>query len=135
TTRRWRTGSDHRQREQPLAGGADLDVGVHLGAHAAVVARGPAAVVDLGGVGVEGVLPVGPQPVLVETGVEVVPRQHLVVVALAHGVPVEVDAGAGQRLLAGGDPAVVGEVLAPAVEPAAVAPDRLDDLADPAVPA
>ena len=37
--------------------------------------------------------------------------------------------------LAGRDPAVVGEVLAPAVEPAAVAPDLLDDRADPAVAA
>ena len=37
--------------------------------------------------------------------------------------------------VAGGDPAVVGEVLAPAVEPAAVAPHRLDDPADPAVAA
>ena len=33
------------------------------------------------------------------------------------------------------DPAVVGEVLAPAVEPAAVAPDLLDHRADPAVAA
>ena len=62
-----------------LTGGADLDLGVHLRAHAAVVAGGPAAVLDLDGVGVDGVLPVSPQPVLVEAGVEVVPREHLVV--------------------------------------------------------
>ena len=132
--------SDDGERQQPATGGTDLDLGVHLRADAAVVAGGPAAVLDVGyGVGVlgdgEGVLPVGPEPVLVEAGVEVVPGQDLVVVALADGVPVEVDAGAGQGALAGGDPAVVGEVLAPAVEAAAVAPDLLDDPADAAVAA
>ena len=40
-----------------------------------------------------------------------------------------------QRLLGGAHPAVVGEVLAPAVEAAAVAPDLLDDRADAAVAA
>ena len=107
-----------------LPGGADLDLGVHLRADAAVVARRPAAVLDLDvGVRVDGVLPVLPEPVLVQAGVQVVPGQHLGVLALADGEPVEVDRGAGQRLLGGGGPAVVGEVLAPAVEPAAVAPD------------
>src|SRR4029079_1255033 len=73
--------------------------------------------------------------VLVEAGVEVVPGQDLVVVALAGGVPVEVDAGAGQGALAGREPAGIGEVLAPAVEAAAVAPDVLDDPAQAAVAA
>src|SRR4029079_1763798 len=81
----------------------------------------------------ERILPVGPQPVLVEAGVEVVPGEHLVVVALPGGVPVEVDIDHGPR--AALQPPVVGEVLAPAVEPAAVAPDLLDDGADPAVAA
>ena len=76
-----------------------------------------------------------PEPVLVEAGVEVVPREHLVVVALADGVPVEVDAGVGERAPAGGHPAVVGEVLAPAVETAAVTPHLLDHGADTAVAA
>src|SRR3954451_19877353 len=37
-----------RQRQQLAAGGADLDGRVHLRADAAVEARGPAAVLDLG---------------------------------------------------------------------------------------
>ncbi len=62
-----------------------------------------------------------------------VPGQHLVAVALAGGEPGQVDAvqfGVGR-----GDPAGEGEVLGPAVEAAALAPDPLDDGADPAVAA
>src|SRR3954452_10418278 len=113
--------SDDGEREQLATGGADLDLGVHLRADAAVVAGRPPAVLDLdlGGLGHGArVLPVGPEPVLVEAGVEVVPRQHLVVAALAQGVPLEVHPGAGQAGLGRGEPAVVGEVLAPAVEAA-----------------
>ena len=57
------------------------------GAGAAVVAGGPAAVLeaDL----VEGVAPVLPEEVLVETGREVVPGQDLVLGAVAVDVPVE----------------------------------------------
>src|SRR3954469_9021792 len=128
-------GSDHGERQEPLPRGPDLDLGVHLRADAAVVAGGPPAVLDLGGLGVEGVLPVGPQPVLVEAGVEVVPGQHLVVLALAGGEPGEVEPRARERALGALGPAVVGEVLAPAVEAAAVTPDLLDDRADAAVPA
>ena len=62
-----------------------------------------------------------------------VPGQDLVVAALAGGEPSEVDVGVGQGGLGGRDPAVVGEVLAPPVEAAAVAPDLLDDGADAAV--
>src|SRR5690606_22971462 len=105
------------QRQQLLARRADLDAGVHLRAHPAVEAWGPAAVVDLGLV--EGVLPVLPEPVLVEAGVEVVPGEDLLVGALAGGVPVDVDAERGEGLVGAGHPAVVGEVLAPAVEAAA----------------
>src|SRR3954447_2571437 len=97
------------EREQLLAGGADLDLGVHRRADAAVEARGPAAVVllELG----RRVLPVLPQPVLVEAGVEVIPREDLQLVALADGVPVEIDAEARQLGRGGLDPAPVGEVL------------------------
>ena len=91
----------NREREELLAGGADLDLGVHLRADAAVVAGRPAAVLDLDiGVRVDGVFPVGPEPVLVEAGVEVVPGQDLVVLALAGGEPVEVDVGAGEAVSA-----------------------------------
>src|SRR5690606_29829571 len=120
-----------RQRQQLLAGGADLDGRVHLRADAAVEAGAPAAVLDLGLV--EGVLPVLPEPVLVEAGVEVVPGEHLLIGALAGGVPVDVHAVGGERLLRALHPAVVGEVLAPAVEAAAVLVDRADDGTDAAV--
>src|SRR5690606_36375379 len=83
----------------------------------------------------EGVLPVLPEPLAVETRVEVVPRQDLDLVALTQRVPVEVDGLVGQRLVRARGPPLVGEVLAPAVEAAAVLPHRADDLADPAVAA
>src|SRR4051794_1682008 len=114
----------------------DLDLGVHLRTDAAVVAGGPAAVLDLRArVRVDGLLPVVPQPVLVEARVQVVPRQHLRVLALPDGVPVEVHRCAGQGLLGGRGPAVVGEVLGPAVEAATLAPYLLDDPADATVTA
>src|SRR3954469_5345039 len=84
------------QGQQLPAGRADLDLGVHRRADAAVEARGPAAVVLL--VLAQRVLPVLPEPILVEARVEVVPREHLGLVALAGGEPVEVDAEAGQHL-------------------------------------
>src|SRR3954454_18488635 len=123
----------HRQRQQLLPGRADLDLRAELGADPAVVAGVPAAVVALRAVRVERVLPVLPEPALLQPGVEVVPGQHLVVRTLAGGVPVEVDRRAGQRRRARRLPTVVAEVLAPPVEPTAVAPDRLDDAPDPAV--
>src|SRR5207342_3966922 len=66
---------------------------------------------------------------------EVVPGQHLVVGPLPGGEPVEVHAVRRQDSLRGTDPPVVGEVLAPPVEAAAVAPDLLDDPTHPAVAA
>ncbi|MCW2812689.1 MAG: fe-s oxidoreductase [Nocardioides sp.] len=42
-----RRGSDDGEGQEALAGGADLDLGAHLGADTAVVAGGPAAVLDL----------------------------------------------------------------------------------------
>src|SRR5690606_20118718 len=70
-----------------------------------------------------------------EAGVEVVPGEDLLVGALAGGVPVDVDAERGEGLVGAGHPAVVGEVLAPAVEAAAVLVDRADHRADAAVAA
>src|SRR5437016_2004096 len=132
----WPAALDDGERQEFLAGGADLDLGAHLRADAAVEARGPAAVLDLDrAVGLQRVLPVLPEPVAVQARVQVVPGQHLGVLAFAGGVPVEVDRLVRQRLLGRRDPAVVGEVLAPPVEAAAVAPDLLDDPADPAVAA
>src|SRR6266542_4601262 len=77
------------ERQQLAAGRADLDVGAHRGADAAVEAGRPPAVVllELG----ERVLPVVPQPLLVQAGVEVIPGQYLVGVAFLRRVPVEVD--------------------------------------------
>src|SRR5688572_3207912 len=75
----------HGQRQQRGAARADLDVGARGRAHAAVEARGPPAVVLLAGG--ERVLPVVPEPVALQSGVEVVPWQHLVAVALAGGEP------------------------------------------------
>src|SRR3954464_12015299 len=113
-------GVPRRDRRRGPARGADLDARAHLRAHAAVEAGGPPAVLDLALV--EGVLPVLPEPVAVETGVEVVPRQHLGVLAFPGGQPGDVDARARQRLVGAAHPALVREVLAPAVETATVAP-------------
>src|SRR3712207_7351725 len=66
------------------------DLGAVGRADAAVVAGGPPAVGDL--LLAQGLLPVVPEPLLVQPGVQVVPGQHLVLAALAGGVPVEVDA-------------------------------------------
>ena len=58
------------------------------------IARRPAAVLHLGGPGrVHRVLPVLPEPVAVQPGVQVIPRQHLAVLPLAGGVPVQVHRG------------------------------------------
>src|SRR3954452_14541182 len=65
----------HRERQQRAAGRADLDLGAHRRADAAVVAGRPAAVFDF--LRLERVLPVVPEPVLVQPGVQVVPGQHL----------------------------------------------------------
>src|SRR3712207_9497292 len=83
----------------------------------------------------QGLLPVVPEPLLVQPGVQVVPGQDLVLAALAGRVPVEVDAEGRELGGRGGGPALEGEVLAPAVEPAALAPHPLDHPADPAVAA
>src|ERR1035438_4084310 len=109
-----------------LAGGPDLDLGPHLRAAPTVEARVPAAVLDLDVV--EGVLPVLPQPVLVQARVEVVPGQHLVLLTLAGGEPGNVDRLVRQGDLGTPHPAFIAEVLAPAVEPGTVTPGGLDDL-------
>src|SRR5690606_20679050 len=79
-------------------------------AHPAVVAGGPAAVLELG-LTVHRVAVVLPQPVLLQTGVEVVPGEHLVLVALPR-VPGDVHA----RLGAGTPPGLDVEALVPPVE-------------------
>src|SRR5438128_7580055 len=104
-----RTWSYDSRGEQLTTGRAALDLGVHAGADAAVEAGRPAAVVLL--VPGHGVLPVLPEPVLVQPRVEVVPGQDLQLVALPGGVPVEVHPGVPARL----DPALVREVLGPPV--------------------
>src|ERR1035437_4535983 len=116
-----------------LAGGPDLDLGVHLRADPTVEAGVPATVLDLDVV--EGVLPVLPQPVLVQAGVEVVPGQDLVLLPLASGAPGNVDRLVRQGDLGTPDPAFIAEVLGPAVKPGTVTPGGLDDLADTAVTA
>src|ERR1700685_3258768 len=77
-----------RQRQQLGPTGPDLDLGAHRRAGAAFEARGPAAVLYLlGPRRVDRREPVLPQPVPVESGVEVVPGQHLRVAALTRGGP------------------------------------------------
>src|SRR4051794_36589781 len=96
---------------------------------AAVVARRPPAIgeADLG----EGVAPVLPQEVLVQPGGQVVPRQHLVLGAMAVGVPVDRQAVLFHRVL----PQADVEVLRPLLEHTAAPPHRLDHRAEPAVAA
>ena len=108
-------------------------MGVHARAHAAVEARRPPAVILL--VLVERVLPVLPEPVLVQSRVQVVPRQDLQLVPLPGGVPVQIHTVLGQDLLGRVDPALVREVLAPAVEAPPGLPHPADHRTDPAVAA
>ena len=64
-----------------------------------------------------------------------VPGQDLGLLAATGGVPVDVDPEGCQLASRALHPALVGKVLGPAVEAAAVTPDRLDDAADPPVTA
>src|SRR5204863_9936390 len=121
--------ADRGERQERGAARPDLDLGAGGRAYPAVEAWCPAAVVLFPAR--EGVLPVGPQPVALQAGIEVVPREHLVPRALAGGEPLQADPR--QLLFGGPRPPLVGEVLAPAVEAAAVAPDPLDHRADPSV--
>src|SRR5581483_11926976 len=97
------------------------------GARTAVVARGPAAVLD-GGLG-QRVLPVGPEEVTVQAGRDVVPGQRLVLLAVAVGHLVEAETLSSQRLL----PQREVEALRPLLEGATGPPDPLDDPAHTAV--
>ena len=108
-----------------------MNAGVQLRADSALETRRPPAVLHLDLV--NSVLPVFPQPLTIKSGIQVIPRQHLDVLALAGGVPVKIDSAALQALIGTGRPQLVGEVLAPAIEPAAVPPDRLDDRTDAAI--
>ncbi len=100
------------------------------GAHAAVVAGRPAAVLEAA-LGQRG-LPVLPEEVAVEPGGDVVPRQHLVLGAVAVDVPVDGEALGGHGVL----PAAEVEHLAPLLERAALPPHPLDHRAEaPVAPA
>ena len=114
-------GGRHRRRH-------DVFEGV-VGTHPAVVAGSPPTIGEpMRG---QGRLPVLPQEVLVETGRDVVPRQDLVLGAVAGHVPVGVETLGVHRI----DPAVELEPLAPLLERPARSPDAFDDPADPAVTA
>src|SRR5207253_88405 len=77
----------------------------------------PAAVLDFARpIGGDRRLPVLPEPVPVQPGVQVVPRQYLAVVTLSRSVPSKVHWPVRQRRLAGARPAGEREVLAPPVE-------------------
>src|SRR5665647_653136 len=123
----------HGEWQEPLAGGPDLDRGVHRRADATVETRCPSAVLDLDVT--QSVLPVLPQPVLVEAGVDVVPGQNLVLLALPRREPGNIDGLFRQSRCGSTHPALVVEVFAPAIEPGTVTPCRLDDLADSTVTA
>ena len=107
--------------------GGDDVLDAEAGAGAAVVAGRPAAVLeaDLG----QGVAPVLPQEVLVEAGRDVVPREHLVLGAVAVDDLLEAEPVA----LEGLEPEVEVEVLGPLLEAAAPPPDLLDHRAEPPV--
>src|SRR6266516_1249973 len=118
------------------AGRAGLYLRAHGRAHAAVVTSRPAAILDLAGPRrVDGILPVLPQPLAVEPGVEVVPRQDFAVATFPGGVPAEIDRPARERARGAPLPALVAEVLTPTVEAGAIFPHGLDHLRYPAVTA
>src|SRR5882757_3247018 len=116
---------DRGERQQLAAGRPDLDFGAQVRADATVETRRPAAVVQLG-LG-QRVLPVLPEPFLVEAGVQVLPWQRLVLAAFAGGVPIEVHASLGQLGRGGIHPPLVGEILPPAIEVPALCPHATDD--------
>src|SRR5215216_2428138 len=115
---------DWGQRKQRATSRANLNGGVQLRTNPALEAWCPAAIVDLDLI--QGVLPVLPQPLPIQAGIQVIPGQHLGVVALAGGVPVKIDSAAIQASLGATSPALVREVLAPAVESAAIPPNCFD---------
>ena len=93
------------QRQQFLTRWSDLDVGAHARAYATVVTRCPTAVIEFGLI--EGVLPVVPQPLLVQPGVEVVPRQDLEFLTFSDGVPRKIYAVIRQSRRCTAGPALV----------------------------
>src|SRR5215469_1148562 len=124
------------ERQQPLPGRAGFDLGVHRRAYAAFEARGPPAVLDFFGASwIDCRKPVLPEPVTLQAGVQMIPRQDLVVAAFPGGVPVKVNAVGRKREGRALLPPLERERLAPPVEPATVLPDSPDDLPDPAVAA
>src|SRR5579864_9405713 len=86
------------ERQQPLPGRAGLNLRTHSRAYAALEARGPPAVIDLFRAGrIDGREPVLPQPVALQAGVEVIPRQDLVVAPFPRRVPVKVQSVGRER--------------------------------------
>src|SRR4051812_4034998 len=122
-----------RERQQLATGRTDLDLGVHGGADTAVEAGRPSAVVlfEL----LLRVLPVLPEPGLVQARIEVVPGQDLMLVALPGGEPGQVNALGRQHVGRRVDPALVGEVFRPAVEALPPSPGLADPPTDPPVAA
>ena len=94
------------------------------GACAAVITRGPTAIrePDLG----QGISPVLPQEILVQTSAEVIPRKDLVFGAVAVGVPIRIDAMGGHR----SRPEVEIEPFVPLLEGSALSPHFFDDNAN-----
>src|SRR6516225_5673135 len=131
--------ANHGKQPPPvetLPGRADLDLGAHGRTDPTFITRRPAAIFHLArALGSDGVLPVLPQPVAVESRVQVIPREHLAVITFARSVPCKVHRLPGQRYPRASLPALEREVLAPPVEPRAVPPRRQDDAAHPAVAA
>src|SRR5579863_5250 len=119
---------------EPLPGRTHLDLGTHSGADPAFITRSPAAIFHLGrALRGDGVLPVLPEPVAVKARIQVIPGEHLTVITFARSVPCEVHGLVGQRRRGAAVPPLEREMLAPPVEPRAVPPRGLDDLAYPAV--
>src|SRR6202046_3407314 len=127
---------DHYGKQSPPveanSSRAYLDLGPHGRAHPAFITRSPAAIFHLRrGLGRDRVLPVLPEPVTVEACVQVVPGEHLTVITLARSVPCQVHRLPDQGSLRRAQPPLVGEVLAPPVEPPAIPPRGHDHAAHP----
>src|SRR5689334_12865050 len=131
--------ADHGKQPPPvetLSGGPNLDLGAHGRTDPAFITRRPATIFHLArALGRDGILPVLPQPVAVKARIQVIPREHLAVVTFARSIPCKIHRLPGQRLVRASLPALEREVLAPAVEPRAIAPCRQDHGAHPAVAA
>ena len=111
-------------RKRPV-GGDSIDIGrTSSAAGQAVGAAGRAALAALwGGRTLAGNLIFPDQKLLADAEVQMIPRHHLVVVAVAVGVESRVQSALGHRIV----PALRVEVLVPAVQLAALLPGREDN--------